>query len=252
MTREEAIDILVGVITTDSEEENEALDVAIKALEQKPGEDLISRQTILLDKRAEWIPISEKLPDTHDDMLVTDGENMAVGSYRDDADAWENYNFGWLENLSEPPHGIKTVIAWMPLPEPYRGRSRTMTRERAAQICQSIKFMVDKDYYSEEVEEALDVAIEVLEQETSCRNTRQVDLTQNCVKCKHYCETEDDTGVHSHCRATCSNNAQVNHWIKHSDTAYECPICGRGIDVGLPKYIDVERYCRYCGARLIP
>lgn len=23
---------------------------------------------------------------------------------------------------------------------------------------------------------------------------------QNCVKCKHYCETEDATGVHSHCR----------------------------------------------------
>lgn len=79
-----------------------------------------------------------------------------------------------------------------------------------------------------------------------------VEPSQNCVKCKHYCETEDDTGVHSQCRATCSDNAQVDHWIKHSDTAYECPICGRGIDVGLPKYIDVERYCRYCGARLIP
>jgi len=24
---------------------------------------------------------------------------------------------------------------------------------------------------------------------------------QNCVKCKHYTETEDDTGVHSQCRA---------------------------------------------------
>lgn len=33
MKREEAVDILVGVISTDSEEENEALDMAIRSLE---------------------------------------------------------------------------------------------------------------------------------------------------------------------------------------------------------------------------
>lgn len=33
MTREEAIDILVGVIAANSEEENEALDMAIEALQ---------------------------------------------------------------------------------------------------------------------------------------------------------------------------------------------------------------------------
>ena len=36
--------------------------------------------------------------------------------------------------------------------------------------------MVDKDYYSEEVEEALDIAIKALQQEPSCRVFRQVDL----------------------------------------------------------------------------
>lgn len=36
MTRKDAIDILVGVIATNSEEENEALDMAIDALEQEP------------------------------------------------------------------------------------------------------------------------------------------------------------------------------------------------------------------------
>lgn len=35
MTKEEAIDILVGVIATNSEEENEALDIAIDALKEK-------------------------------------------------------------------------------------------------------------------------------------------------------------------------------------------------------------------------
>lgn len=40
-----------------------------------------------------------------------------------------------------------------------------MTRQEAAKICQSIKFMMDKEDYSEEVEEALNMAIEALEQE---------------------------------------------------------------------------------------
>lgn len=40
-----------------------------------------------------------------------------------------------------------------------------MTRSEAAKICQSIKFMMDKDDYSEAVEEALNMAIEALEQE---------------------------------------------------------------------------------------
>lgn len=39
-----------------------------------------------------------------------------------------------------------------------------MTREEAAKICQSIKFILDNDDYSEEVEEALDMAIEAIQQ----------------------------------------------------------------------------------------
>ena len=29
--------------------------------------------------------------------------------------------------------------------------------------------------------------------------TKELLRSQNCVKCKHYTETEDDTGVHGHC-----------------------------------------------------
>ena len=53
--------------------------------------------------------------------LVTDGDNCAVGYYRKDAQAWDSVEFGWLENRTEPPYGIKKVIAWMPLPEPWKG-----------------------------------------------------------------------------------------------------------------------------------
>lgn len=55
----------------------------------------------------------------------------------------------------------------------------------------------------EKTEQAVEVVAEALE--------------QNCVKCKHYFETEDDTGVHSHCRATCSNHAQVDKLRKTAE-----------------------------------
>lgn len=50
-----------------------------------------------------------------------------------------------------------------------------MTREEAAKICQSIKFILDNDDYSEEVEEALDMAIEALQQQ------RQEILPKHCI-----------------------------------------------------------------------
>lgn len=40
-----------------------------------------------------------------------------------------------------------------------------MTRSEAAQICQSIKFILENSDYTEAVEEALNMAIEALEQE---------------------------------------------------------------------------------------
>ena len=65
-----------------------------------------------------------------------------------------------------------------------------MTRAKAAQICQSIKFMLDKEDYSEEVEEALNMAIEALEQEPEVRTqmpsadliSRQAAIDARCNK----------------------------------------------------------------------
>lgn len=68
-----------------------------------------------------WIPCSERLPKEEEDFLVTDGESMAVGYYRQDAKAWDSADFGWIENR-EKGYGINKVIAWMPLPEPYAER----------------------------------------------------------------------------------------------------------------------------------
>lgn len=67
-----------------------------------------------------WIPVSERLPDIGDTYLVTVmvGKEISAdvadsfGSYIDGF--WDTFN-DWIED--EECH----VIAWMPLPEPYKG-----------------------------------------------------------------------------------------------------------------------------------
>ena len=74
-----------------------------------------------------WIPCDKGIfPKEGKEVLVTDGENMMVAYYRNDAEAWDNYNFGWVEGRNEEiPYGINKVIAWMPLPGPYRAERST-------------------------------------------------------------------------------------------------------------------------------
>ena len=63
---------------------------------------------------------------------------------------------------------------------------------------------------------------------------RKLEQSQNCVKCKYYCETEDDTGVHSQCRATCSKTAQVKKLRKAAEETED-----NGVRKGILKAIEV-------------
>ena len=124
MTREEAIIILDCKRPYENcgcgasiEEIEDALNMAIKALEQEPR----------------WIPVSEKLPEE-------DGEYLLFGKIYEDE---ENYifigeydscgeQFGiWQEQFDRRTLGClgseffeySSVIAWQPLPQPYRAES---------------------------------------------------------------------------------------------------------------------------------
>ena len=150
MTKEEAINIIksecyvFNPLNFDvSSRINLALDMAIKALEQEPCEDAISRRAVkelfqegsvmgvyhflgidelpsVTPKKDGWIPCSERLPKQNEFIdnvrkyyLVQDEYgDMYVATYT---------NRGWfsIDNL----YVLDGVVAWMPLPEPYRAES---------------------------------------------------------------------------------------------------------------------------------
>lgn len=63
-----------------------------------------------------WIPCSERLPEIDEEVLVTNGGVMCVRSLTNTIDeelVWDD-EYGQWEDFEE-------FIAWMPLPEPYKG-----------------------------------------------------------------------------------------------------------------------------------
>ena len=59
---------------------------------------------------AEWIPVSERLPEKDELVLVTVWNDVSI--------AWRNIYGGW--ESAEDMYEKGDVTAWMPLPKPYR------------------------------------------------------------------------------------------------------------------------------------
>ena len=146
MTNEEALSILhcpdtVGGLY--SEKYGEALGMAMEALKKEPCEDCISRHAVLdtlcsewnawtyaddaidsvvnivRDKlpsvtparpKSEWIPVSERLPGWGERVLTIDND----GDYEINHIMDDEYD-EWFYDYD--------IIAWMPLPEPYKTES---------------------------------------------------------------------------------------------------------------------------------
>lgn len=72
-----------------------------------------------LEKQAtsEWIPVSERLPENIKTVLVTlqEMEQPTIG--------WYGNIDGWRLSEKEFSNIEHEVIAWQPLPEPYKGES---------------------------------------------------------------------------------------------------------------------------------
>ena len=81
-----------------------------------PSEELIARMAIAyapsIDRPQGWIPCSERLPNEKEIVLITnDKGNVRCGKFRGTYKKWWNWKGNTLE----------TVLAWMPLPKPWKG-----------------------------------------------------------------------------------------------------------------------------------
>lgn len=98
--------------------------------EQKKAIELINQS---LKKSNGWIPVSDRLPEDEKECLVTLEKiygtpeiSMGIASYLrfGDAGYWNEKKYGYLEwDKYSDGHGgtrMYKVIAWMPLPEPYK------------------------------------------------------------------------------------------------------------------------------------
>lgn len=96
------------------DERKQALNLAIKALEEQPT--------------GEWIPVSERLPEEEDYrpcyglpdgcvMWQTDNGVIGFGWYYDSTKCWSD--------IYDHPIKAGKVIAWMTLPNPYRKGGKT-------------------------------------------------------------------------------------------------------------------------------
>lgn len=77
----------------------------------------VIRQTIeemKAESERKWIPVTEALPKMKEVVLITnDKGNVAYGQYQG---TFRNNNEWFWRHKT-----LETIIAWMPLPEPYRG-----------------------------------------------------------------------------------------------------------------------------------
>lgn len=111
-------------------------DYPTEEMAREDAEVLIGR-TPSADRPQEWIPCSERLPKEGETVLVCMGltghkyeweEQRIIEFGRISSDRYDAEGTGWEwlnesgADYWEPDYG-NSIVAWMPLPAPYKGRS---------------------------------------------------------------------------------------------------------------------------------
>lgn len=74
----------------------------------------MAKELAELRQQNRWIPVSERLPDYNEEVLITNGKYVTI----DERYFLENTEDG--EAYTWDINGWDDVVAWMPLPEPYK------------------------------------------------------------------------------------------------------------------------------------
>ncbi len=84
-------------------------EVMCKKFKDVPTSGIYSEHKLVLDllEQTEWIPVSERLPEIGQRILVTYNQEDEIK-----IDITNYSKYGFL---------VSVAIAWMPLPEPYKG-----------------------------------------------------------------------------------------------------------------------------------
>lgn len=112
MTNEEALSMLKMRLTLHDDDKDIFSDEMKKVLEKDKEAIKMAISALEHDR---WIPVTERLPEEKDHILVTDGKEVLI--------SWGNGMYKTPEGMIEIPahygNGLR-VIAWRPLPEPCR------------------------------------------------------------------------------------------------------------------------------------
>ena len=113
-----------------------AIDSVCENCEYFKNEDVI--QSIKeIPSAQQWIPCSERLPENGRQVLVfARSVHFALAKYDEMREADGKYKKQWVTfDAWKPFYTIKDVIAWMPLPEPYKEGDQKANIQRGFLLC---------------------------------------------------------------------------------------------------------------------
>jgi hypothetical protein len=129
ISRQAAIDVLKGLPTWWADEGGYYGGAQPPMVALLDPEDAVSAIENLSSAQPEqrWIPCSERLPENGRQVLVyAMSTHFALAKYDEMLEADGSYKKQWVTfDAWKPFYTVKNVIAWMPLPEPYRAERRT-------------------------------------------------------------------------------------------------------------------------------